>query len=162
MNIDMTTANTAIKRIRHVIPRLEELRYKLNAATHLTKLDMKQGYMQLELKPESRYMTTFYTHRGLCRFKRLNFGTDSAAQIFHQEISQTLVDIDNTDNLCDDIIVPYDKTQLEHDIALAQVLQRFEDCGLTLGLPKCKFNQSEIEFFGMKFSADSIYVTDRG
>jgi hypothetical protein len=57
----MTSVNTAIKRTRHVIPILEELRYKLNGATHFTKLGMKQGYMQLELKPESRYMTTFYT-----------------------------------------------------------------------------------------------------
>ena len=63
MNIDMTTANTAIKRTRHVIPTLEELRYKLNGAKHFTKLDMKQGYMQLELKPESRYITKFYTQR---------------------------------------------------------------------------------------------------
>ena len=159
MNIDMTTANTAIKRTRHVIPTLEELRYKLNGAKHFTKLDMKQGYMQLELKHESRYMTTFYTHRGLRRFKRLNFGTNSAAEIFHQEISQAVVDIDHADNLYDDIIV-YGKTQLEHDIALAQVLQRFEDCGLTLGLPKCKFNQSEIEFFGMKFSAAGMTPTE--
>ncbi|CAB4003123.1 Transposon Ty3-I Gag-Pol poly [Paramuricea clavata] len=158
MNIDMTTADTAIKRTRHVIPTLEELRYKLNGATHFTKLDMKQGYMQLELKQESRYMTTFYTHRGLRRFKRLNFGTNSAAELFHEEISQCLIDIDNADNLYDDIIV-YGKTQQEHDIALAQVLQRFEDCGLTLGLPKCKFDQPEIEFFGMKFSAAGMSPT---
>jgi hypothetical protein len=158
MNIDMTTANTAIKRTGHVIPTLEELRYKLNGATHFTKLDMKQGYMQLELKQESRYMTTFYTHRGLRRFKRLNFGTNSAAELFHEEISQCLEDIDNADNLYDDIIV-YGKTQQEHDIALAQALQRFEDCGLTLGLPKCNFDQPEIEFFGMKFSAAGMSPT---
>ena len=115
--------------------------------------------MQLELKHESRYMTTFYTHRGLRRFKRLYFGTNSAAEIFHQEISQTVVDIDHVDSLYDDMIV-YGKTQLEHDIALAQVLQRFEDCGLILGLPKCKFNQSEIEFFGMKFSAAGMSPTE--
>ena len=105
MNIDMTTANAAIKRTRHVIPMLEELRYKLNGATHFTKLDMKQGYMQLELNPKSRYITTFYTHRGLRRFKRLSFGTNSAAELFHEEISQLIVDIHNADNLYDDIIV---------------------------------------------------------
>ena len=55
--------------------------------------------MQLELDPKSRYMTTFYTHCGLRRFKRLNFGTNSAAELFHQEISQTLVDITNPDNI---------------------------------------------------------------
>ena len=46
---------------------------------------MKQGYMQLEQKQEPRYMTTFYTHRGLRRFKRMNFGTNSAAELFHEE-----------------------------------------------------------------------------
>ena len=99
MNIDMTTANAAIKRTRHVIPTLEELRYKFNGATHFTKLDMKQGYMQLELNPKSRYITTFYTHRELRRFKRLNFGTNSAAELFHEKISQLIVDIHNADNL---------------------------------------------------------------
>ena len=53
----------------------------------------------------------------------------------------------------------YGKTQQEHDIALAQVLQRFEDCGLTLGLPKCNFDQPQIEFFGMKFSAAGMSPT---
>ena len=159
MNIDMTTANSAIKRTRHVIPTLEELRYHLNGAKHFSKLDMKQGYMQLELETSSRYMTTFYTHRGLRRFTRLNFGTNAAAEIFHQEIRQTLVDIQNTQNLYDDIIV-YGKSKKEHDIALAQVLQRLEDCNLTLGLPKCKFNQSEVEFFAMKFSKDGMAPTE--
>ena len=77
---------------------------------------MKHGYMQLKLDPKSRYMTTFYTHRGLRRFKRLNFGTNSAAKLFHQEISQTLVDISNTDNIYD--IILYGTNKSEHDLAL--------------------------------------------
>ncbi|XP_065067008.1 uncharacterized protein K02A2.6-like [Rhopilema esculentum] len=152
MSLDMTTANTAIRRTRHVIPTLEELRYKLNGAKHFTKLDMRQGYMQFELSPESRYMTTFYTHQGLRRFKRLNFGTNSAAEIFNEEIRQTLVDIEHVENIYDDIIV-FGKSQKEHDRALMQVLQRLEDCGLTLGMSKCSFNQPEIKFFGMTFSS---------
>ena len=54
----------------------------------------------------------------------------------------------------------YGKTQQEHDIALAQVLQRLEDCGLTLGLSKCQFDRPEIEFFGTKFSAKGMSPTD--
>ena len=34
-----------------------------------------------------------------------------------------------------------------------QVLQRLDDCGLTLGMSKCSFNQPEIKFFGMTFSS---------
>ena len=42
---------------------------------------------------------------------------------------------------------------------MEQTLQRFQDCGLTLNLPKCKFDQPEIEFFGMKFSAEGMSPT---
>ena len=84
---------------------------------------MKHGYMQLELDPKSRYLTTFYTHSGLNRFKRLNFGTNSAAELFNREISQTLVDISNTDNSYDDIII-YERNKREHDLALEQILRR--------------------------------------
>ena len=155
MNVDMTTANTAIKRTRHVIPTLEELRYELNGARHFTKLDMRHGYMQLELDPASRPITTFYTHQGLRRSRRLTFGINSAAEVFHEEIHQTLADIPNVKNIYDDIIV-YGATSTEHNLALCQVLQRLEDCGLTLNKDKCVFDQPKINFFGVIFSSDGL------
>ena len=44
MNIDMTDANRAIKRHRHVIPTLEELRHDFNEAKYYSVLDQKCGY----------------------------------------------------------------------------------------------------------------------
>lgn len=72
-SLDMTDANKHIKRSRHAIPTLRELETKLNGAKYFSHLDMNDGYMQLELAEESRKVTTFYTHRGLKRFKRLHF-----------------------------------------------------------------------------------------
>ena len=66
-------------------------------------------------------MTTFYMHRVRC-FKRLNFGTNSAAKLFNEEMSRMLVDTENADNLYDDMII-YSCSELEYDIALEQVLQ---------------------------------------
>ena len=54
-----------MRRTRHVIPTLEELRHKMNEANRFSKLDLKNGYHQLELEPSSRYLTTFSTHIGL-------------------------------------------------------------------------------------------------
>ena len=82
---------------------------------------MKQGYMQFELHEESRHLTTFYTHQGLRRAKRLMFDINAAAEIFHEEISQTLSGINNVTNIFDDILI-HAKTQKEHDIALLQTL----------------------------------------
>ena len=71
--IDMRAANKAIKRKRHPIPTLNELKAILSGANVFSKLDPNQGYNQLELAEESRYITTFATHLGLYRYKRLFF-----------------------------------------------------------------------------------------
>lgn len=67
---------------------------------------MKQGYIQLDLESASSYITKFYTHKGLKRFERLNFGTRSAAEIFHEEIKKDILTLKY-----DDVIV-HGKTQI--------------------------------------------------
>lgn len=67
---------------------------------------MCKGYHQLELKEESRNVTTFSTHIGLCRYKRLNYGTRSAADIFQETVREELTqDLKGMFNISDDIIV---------------------------------------------------------
>ena len=131
-----------------MIPTLEELQFKLNGATRFTHLDMNHGCNQFELHPSSRHITTFYTPRGLQHFKHLNFGTNSAAKLFHEEIRQMLADISNAENIYDDILIH----AVTYDATLIKVLQHFQDCGLTLGRKKCKFNKETIKFFGVIFS----------
>ena len=65
----------------------------------------QSGLHQLELAPESRYITTFSAHIGLMRYKRLNFGISSAAEIFQNVIRETLEGIDGAINISDDILV---------------------------------------------------------
>ena len=38
--VDMTEANKAIKRIHHVIPTIEEIKYKVNGAQYFSKIDL--------------------------------------------------------------------------------------------------------------------------
>jgi hypothetical protein len=45
-------------------------------------MDLRNGYHQLELSDDFRNITTFTTHVGLRRYKRLSFGVSSAAEIF--------------------------------------------------------------------------------
>ena len=87
--------------------------------------------------------------------KRLNFGTNSAAELFHEEVKKTLSDIPNCQNIYDDIIV-YGRDQEEHNKAVMRVLQRLQDCGLTLKQEKCELNMEEIKFFGCIFSKQGM------
>jgi hypothetical protein len=70
----MREPNQAIQRERHQMPTIDELINDLNLAKVFSKLDLRAGYHQLELHEDSRYITTFSTHIGLYRYKRLNFG----------------------------------------------------------------------------------------
>jgi hypothetical protein len=49
----MHVANKAIERERHITPTIDYLINDLNGATVFSKLDLNQGYHQLELAPES-------------------------------------------------------------------------------------------------------------
>ena len=103
--IDMRVVNKAIKTTRHPIPTAKDISIELNGATVFTKLDLNQAYHQLELSPESRHITTFSTHIGLYRFKRLNYGTSASAEIFQNALTQVLQGLKGVQNIADDIIV---------------------------------------------------------
>ncbi|KAK3084740.1 hypothetical protein FSP39_018188 [Pinctada imbricata] len=109
----------------------------------------------MELEEESKHITTFSTHLGLYRYKRLNFGISSASEIFQETIRSVIRDVQGAKNLSDDIII-YGKTQKDHDRSLEAVFQALQESGLTLNKEKCEFNKSEIEFFGVVFSKDGI------
>lgn len=156
MNVDMTTANTAMCWTRHIISTLEALRKKLNNKMHFTELDMHHGYMQLELDPSSRPITTFYTHWGLCWLRRPTFGINSKAEVFHNKIRQTLSHIPNVSNIYGNILIGW-RNQAEHNIAPCHVLQHLVDCDLNLNLPKCFFDKSRINFFRVIFTHKGLF-----
>ena len=57
--VDMREANKAVKREKHLMPTIDNLIADLNGSTHFSTLDLSSGYHQLELAPESHYVTTF-------------------------------------------------------------------------------------------------------
>ena len=154
--IDMRVANKAIKRIRHPIPTAKDISIELNGSTIFTKLDLNQAYLQLELSPESRHITTFSTHVGLYRYKRLNYGTNAAAEIFQNTLTQALQGLKGVQNIADDIIV-FGDTREEHDAALKARLKRLEEKGLTLNFEKCQFLRENLNFFGLVYSKEGIH-----
>ena len=138
--VDMRMANRAIQRERHPSPTVDDLINELNGAQVFSKLDLRSGYHQLSLAPESRYITTFAAHKGLRRYKRLNFRTNSASELFQQVTHDQIHDISGAMNISHDVII-YRISQEQHDVALHAVCQRFADIGVTLNRAKCQFSE---------------------
>ena len=153
--VDMRRANQAIQRERHANPTVDDVIHSLNGATMFSKIDLKSGYHQIKLSEESRFITAFSTPKGVKQFTRLNFGTNSASEIFQHVISERLHGIPGVLNISDDILI-YGKTPEEHHKSLNAVLQRLSQHGLTLNKDKCLLYQTKLAFFGFVFSSNGI------
>ena len=86
---------------------------------------------------------------GIFQYKRLNFGINTAAEIFQKAIEQVIAGIDGVLNISDDIIV-IGENQEQHDKRLKQVFERLSESGLTVNEKKCELSRSELDFFGLK------------
>ena len=71
----------------------------LNGNKVFSKLDLKWGYYQLELTPDSREIATFVTHCGFFSYKRLLVGVNSASEQYQYEIQTALAGIDGEENI---------------------------------------------------------------
>ena len=85
----------------------------------------------------------------------MNFGTNSASEIFQKVTNQQIHNIPGTLNISDDVII-FGKTQADHDKAPTAVFKKFADVKLTLNKSKCEFNKSSITFFGFVSSSKGI------
>ncbi|MCG8032064.1 MAG: RNA-directed DNA polymerase, partial [Candidatus Thiodiazotropha taylori] len=153
--VDMRRANLAVKRERFPIPTIDKILQDLNQSCIFSKLDLRMGYHQIELHPESREITTFSTHKGLYRYKRLMMGISCAPEMYQKCIQQLIQHVDGAHNILDDIIV-HGTSREEHDKRLIQVLGTLKDNGLTLNKDKCELNMSKLVFMGHVLSARGI------
>ena len=96
----MRKANTVLKRRRIQIPTVNEILQKMQGAAVFTELDLSQGYLQLPLAPESRFITAFPTpDDGPHHFTRLVMGACPSSEYFHEKIRELVREIPNCENI---------------------------------------------------------------
>ena len=155
LSVDMRQANEGIQRECFPIPTVEETLIEMNASKVFSKLDLNMGFHQIELDEASRPITTFTTHAGLFRYKRLMFGVSSAPEIYQYTIQQVLKDCPGCKNMTDDIIIYADSVE-EHDRRLEKVLTTLKENGLTLNKDKCLHRMDQLQFMGFLLSEKGI------
>ena len=83
------------------------------------------------------------------------FGAKASQDLFDETMQKIFGDIPRCLNQQDDIMIRACDWE-EHNATLEEVLQRTEDFGITLNLPKCKFGKKELEFYGYQFSENGL------
>ena len=159
LTCDSKALNKALKRARFPTKTIDDIIDKVSGARIFSKLDLAKAFHQLELAEESRPLTTIVTHQGLYRYRRLHMGISSASEIFTETIRAILSRCNGVLNMTDDILI-FGATDDEHHNNLMSVLQTLEDNGITLNGDKCAFYQTEVTFFGLRFSKDGVSPTE--
>ena len=118
-------------------------------------LDAESGFHQLLLDVDSHLLTTFATHCGLYRFKRLPFGVSCAPEIFQRVVSDILSGLPGVVVYIDDILV-FGRNYKEHDERLAAVLARLEAINLQLNWAKCHTSQEQVKYLGHMLTKQGV------
>ncbi|GBG58604.1 hypothetical protein CBR_g5 [Chara braunii] len=121
-----------------------------------SKLDLKSGYHQLEIRKEDRYKTAFKTRYG--HFERLvmPFGLTNVPTTFQAAMTTEFRHMLDRFVLIylDDILV-YSRSLDEHVEHLRTVLERLRQAKYKANRDKCEFARQELEYLGH-------YVTPQG
>ncbi|VDI77264.1 Hypothetical predicted protein [Mytilus galloprovincialis] len=124
--VDMREPNKAILRSRHITPTLDDMILDLNGSKVFLKMDLRSGYHQLELNEESRNITTFTTHVGLRRYKRLSFGVSSAAELFPKHTDEDGISADPRKIIAiRNTTIPNDVGEIRSFLAMTNYVGRF-------------------------------------
>ena len=130
-----------------------------NKAKYYSVLDMKSGYTQIPIAPESQDKTTFITSNGQFLWKRCPFGLSTSGSIF-VAIVTNLFRNQAYQSCCvyvDDILI-FSRTFNEHVLHLQNAFDTLSSVNLKLNASKCTFAIKEINYLGMTISEAGIAI----
>ncbi len=146
---DFRKLNQVTVKDAHPLPHIQDVFDQLQGATIFSTLDLKSGYWQIPMHPDSIPKSAITCHLGLFEFLRLPFGLCNAPAIFQRTMNKVLSGL--IGKCCmvyiDDIIV-YSSSTTEHLQHLGAVFQRLRAAGLQLKPSKCSFFLEEVELLG--------------
>ena len=159
--VDYRRLNDVTIKDSYPLPRIDESLDLVSGSSWFTTLDLKSGYYQVPLSPESRPKSAFCTGRGLWQFKVLSFGLCNAPATFARLMDKVLAGIPRQECLVylDDILVHGRSFEAALG-SLRRVLGKIKEAGLTLHPEKCHFMRREVTFLGHELGAEGIGTMD--
>ena len=155
--VDYRGLNAVTKKNRHPLPLISETLDRLSGARKYIKLDLKDAYYRIRIRPGDEWKTAFRTRYGHFEYLVMPFGLANAPATFQAYINKALAGlIDITYVVYLDDILIFSEDPAQHKRHMAEVLERLRKFSLYINLSKCEFNTIEVEFLGYIVSTEGV------
>jgi len=155
---DYRALNAMTMKNKYLLPLIPELIVKLRGAKYFTKLDVRWGFNNIQIKEGDRWKAAFRTNHGLYEPLVMFFGLINSPATF-----QTMMDNIFEDLISEGVVVVYlddilifTETLQQHWKVTHRVLELLEKHKLYLHSDKCEFKKTTIEYLGVIISHNSI------
>ena len=133
------------------LPLILELMDKLKGAKYFSKMDVRWGYNNIQIRRGDEWKAAFKTNKGLFKPTVMFFGICNSPATFQSMMNMTFEDI--IDKGCM-VIYMDDIMNFSNELDILEkldkdVLQCLEENDLYLKLMKCEFKRTKIEYLGM-------------
>jgi hypothetical protein len=147
VTINSIKLNQAVIKTKRVMPHTKKILRSLNGKKFFSKLDIKDAFHTIELDEESQKYTVFSTNtHGLLAQTRLWMGLCVSSELYNEVMEEKMRGLIDFTQAIDDMMV----ASIDLNLCMQrteEAIKRISELNLTLS-DKCKFLQTEIEFWG--------------
>ena len=157
--IDCQELNKLTIKNNYRLLKIDDLFDQLKGAVHYSKIDLRLGYNQLNIKPEDISKMAFGSRYGHYEFLVMAFGLTNVTTNFMDLMSRVYKKyLDKFIIIFIDNILIYSKTEEEHVEHLRIALEILKREKLYAKFTKCEFWLKEVQFLGHVVSSEGIKV----
>lgn len=154
---DFRALNEVTRKDAYPLPNINDTLEHLGRSAWFTTIDLASGYHQIPVAEKDREKTGFTTGGGHYEYNKMPFGLAGAPATFQRLMDRLLAEMKGTECFVylDDVII-FSATFDEHLRRLDGVFKRLSDANLKVGLAKCCFAQSEVNYLGHVVTSEGV------